>query len=226
MKSYTNVLERDPNTQLSLQAAQKGAPVAHLDLKDYNAAVRFYRHIIYKSSDEEERKSAQRYIAQIYFENLLDYDQAIVEYESLLRLKLSEEEIFRYRFNVAKCHYNLANMGQAMSEAEALISQFPEREDLYDAKVLKANILLQNKKHQEAAEVLENVVKQYPDRAKKENLALSLVSTYEDLKEYDKAMTVLEEMRPWYSHPDFLNERIKRMKQVRSNLPGAQGWKR
>ena len=60
--------------------------MAHLETKNYPVAIEFYRALILRSADAEERRSAQRFIAQIYFENLLDYDRAVVEFERLLKL--------------------------------------------------------------------------------------------------------------------------------------------
>jgi tetratricopeptide (TPR) repeat protein len=225
VKGFEKVIANDPNSALSLKAAELGAPVAHLQAKDYEAAVGFYRHIIYKGPTAEERMAAQKAIAQIYFENLHDYDQAILEYESLLRLKLPDEEAFKYRLNVVKSQLELNNLDQAFSEVDALITQFPKG-DLYEAKVLKANINISNKHYGDAATILEDVLKEFPDRAKKENLHLSLVVCYEDIREFAKAIQVLESMRSWYNHTDFLDLRIKRLKERSSNQPGAQGWKR
>jgi tetratricopeptide (TPR) repeat protein len=149
-----------------------------------------------------------------------------LEYENLLRLKLPEDDIFKYRLNIVKSHLQLNNLDQAFSEIDSLITHYPNRNDLYEAKVLKANIFISNKKYLEAADVLADVIKQQPERAQKENLHLSLVVCYEDSKEFDRAIEVLESMRSWYAHPDFLDLRIKRLKERSSNQPGAQGWKR
>ena len=48
----------------------------------------------------------------------------------------------------------------------------------------------------------------------------------EELKQFDKAIEVLENMRPQYPNPDFLDLRISRLKERQYNQPGAQGWKR
>lgn len=226
IRNLEKVINNDPNSPVALQAAALGAPIAHLEAKNYQAAVRFYQHVIYKSPVPDVRLSAQKSIAQIFFENLHDYDQAILEYENLLRLKLPDDEIFKYRLNIVKSHLQLNNLEQAFSELDSLIKQSPNRGDLYEAKVLKANIFISNKKYMEAAAVLSEVIKDNPERAKKENLHLSLVVCYEDSKEFGRAIEVLEGMRGWYSHPDFLDLRIKRLVERSSNQPGAQGWKR
>jgi hypothetical protein len=49
---------------------------------------------------------------------------------------------------------------------------------------------------------------------------------YEELKEFSKAIDVLEGMREGYAHPDFLDLRIRRLRERMGNQPGAQGLKR
>src|SRR5262245_23664099 len=74
------------NVGLALEAARKAARLAHLDLKRFQKAIDYYRFIIVTSDNDSERKLSQKYIAQIYFDSLLYYDKAIIEYEKLLRL--------------------------------------------------------------------------------------------------------------------------------------------
>ena len=224
--SFAKAIEMDPNTKLALNAAQSGSVVAAELAKDYDAAIRFYRHIVFKTDSESERISAKKSMAQIFFEQLKDYNQAVLEYESLLGTKLPEQEAYHFRLNVIKSQLELNNLEQALADLEALLSLHPKGAELYEAKVLKSNIYISKKKFQEASTTLKEVIKEFPERAQKENLHLALVSCYEDLEDFTSAVAVLESMTAWYSHRDFLELRIKRLKERTSNQPGAQGWKK
>jgi len=226
IKIYASIMASKPDDEKTLQTARSGAKVAHFDAKDYLSAVSFYKHVILKSPDVEERKTAQRYVSQIYFENLQDFDQAVLEYERLLKLDLTPQERFRYRLNLAKSHFQLNNLDQTLHELNVLIDQKPGDEELFEAQILKANVLVSAKKLVEAAESFETILKAFPDRSKKDNVAMNLVVVYEELKNFGSAIEVLERMRPDYPNPDFLDLRIERLKERKENLPGAQGWKR
>lgn len=220
------IVESNPHTEKGLNAARTGAKVAHLDSKNYPAAVEFYRQIVLQSPDPEERKTAQKNIAQIYFENILDHHRAVIEYEKLLKQDLTPDEKFHFRLNLAKSYFQMNQLEQARHEIDVLLSQKPTEDQIFEAKVLKANVLVSGKQLSVAAELWEDILKEFPERSKKDNVALNLVVCYEELKDFGKAIEVLERMRGDYSDPEFLNLRIERLKERKINLPGAQGWKR
>jgi tetratricopeptide (TPR) repeat protein len=220
------IVDNAPESKRALESSRQGARVAHLEAKNYPLAVDFYKHIVLQSDDAEERKSAQSFIAQIYFENLLNFEQAVVEFEKLLKLDNTPEEAFRYRMNLAKSHYQMNNLDQSVAELDVLLEKKPDPDKVFEIKSMKANILTALKQVPEAATVWESILKEFPERSAKENVALNLVVCYEDLKEYNKAIDVLEGMRPRYPNPKFLDQKIERLQERRDNLPGAHGWKK
>lgn len=223
---FQDIVDRQPDSGRALSASRQGARVAHLETKNYPQAVDFYRHIILRSPDPDERKLSQQYVAQIYFENLQDYEKAVLEYERLLKLTRSPEEAFRFRLNLAKSHLQLNNLDQATNELDVILGQKLQPDEVYEAKVLKGNILTGAKKLQEAATTWEAILNEFPERSQKENVALNLVVCYEEMKDFGKAIEVLERMKADYPNPDFLEIRINRLKERKSNQPGAQGWRR
>lgn len=226
IKVLNQIIADGPDTSRALEAARRGARVAHFETKDYAVAVDFYKHIVLRSTNPDERKTAQRYIAQIQFENLQDFNQSVFEYEKLLKLDHRPEEAFRYRLNLAKSQLQMNNIDQAVAEIDILLSQKHANEEIFEARVLKANTLVAAKRMPEAVGAWQGILKEFPEKSKKENVALNLVVLYEDMKDFTKAIQVLEAMREGYSHPDFLDVRIKRLRERMGNQPGAQGWKR
>lgn len=220
------IVQNNPDSAAALAAARYGSKVAHLNAKNYALAIDFFRHIVVRSPDAEERRHAQKFIAQIEFENIQDFNQAVVEYEKLLPLDNTPEETFRYRLNLAKSQLRLNNVNQAVTELDSLLAQKHNPDERFEARVLKANTLIAAKRMPEAVTAWQEILKEFPDKSKKENVALNLVVIYEELKEFGKAIEVLEGMREGYPHPDFLDVRIKRLRQRMGNQPGAQGLKR
>ncbi len=220
------IKDRDPDDQRSIQWARWGARVAHMEAKDYAAAVDFYKHLVIRSSSSSERKNAQTLVAQIYFEHLQDFNRAVIEYEKLLKLDSLPAEKFRYRLNLAKSHFQLNNLEQAANEIDVLLQEQLEPEQVFDAKVVKASIFMADKKLTQAAQSWEELLREFPEQSKREKIALNLVVCYEELKDFAKAIEILEGMKDDYPDPDFLNMRISRLRDRKINQPGAQGWKR
>jgi tetratricopeptide (TPR) repeat protein len=221
-----DMVEANPDSPNALEAARMGARVAHLNAKNYVLAVEFFRQIVLRSADPEERKQSQKTIAQIEFENVQDFNQAVLEYEKLLHLDIAPEEMFRYRLNVAKSQLRLGNIDQAVTELDIILSQRHKPEELFDARILKANTLVAAKRLNDSVGAWLDILKEFPEKSKKENVALNLVVVYEELKDFEKAINLLESMREGYPHPDFLDLRIKHLRERMGNQPGAQGLKR
>lgn len=223
---FENVVNHQPEGPKALASARFGSRLAQLEVKNYNQAVFFYRYLILRSPDPDERKSAQRYIAQIYFENMHDYAQAVIEYERLLKLDVSPAEAYKFRLNLAKSHFQLNNLEQVGAETDLLLDQKLEPDQIFEVRVLKANVLVAAKKLPEAAAQWEQILKDFPEKSRKENMGLNLVVCYEEMKDFARAIDTLEKMRVDYPNPEFLDLRIARLKERKSNQPGAQGWRR
>ncbi len=220
------IVDLHPEGERGIEAARTGARAAHLDAKKYPLAVKFYRYLVLKSDSPEERKAAQKAIAHIYYENLQDLDQAVVEFEKLLKLANTPDEAFRFRLLLAKSHLGLNNVEQALTELNVLLENKPPADGVYEIKMLTANVLVANKQLPEATALWESIVKDFPERSAKENVKMNMVVVYEELKEFSKAIAVLETMREGYPNPKFLDQRIERLKERQYNMPGAQGLKR
>jgi tetratricopeptide (TPR) repeat protein len=220
------IMQENPDSTRALDAARVGARVAHLNAKNHVLAIEFFRYVVLRSPNPHERQEAQRYIAQIEFENLQDFNQAILEYEKLLRLDNPPEDAFHYRLNLAKSHLRINNVDQAVTELDILLAQKLTAEEIFEVRVLKANTLSATKRLDEAIVAWQGILEEFPERSKKDNIALNLVVCYEEKKAYAKAIEVLEGMREGNPHPEFLDARIQRLKDRAGNLPGAQGLKK
>lgn len=226
VKILEKIRERDPDGPRALTAARLGSRIAQFEAKDYAAAVEFNRHLILRSEDAEERKIAQKNIAQLYFEYLQDYAQAVQEFEKLLKLDLTIEDAFRTRLNLAKSHFQLNSLEQAASEIDVLLTKKLRDDDVFDAKQVKANVEVAAKNLPKAAEIWEEMLGQFPERSKREKLAMNLVVVYEEMKDFTRAIETLERMKADDPNPDFLEVRIQRLKERKVNQPGAGGLKR
>lgn len=223
LTNYDRAILRSPQSENALTAAREGSRIALYELKDYHKALNYYRSIILYSPDGVERLSAQKMIASIYMDNLNDYPKAIIEYHKLLELPHNEVEEIQYRLKIARSYYYANNFTQTLIEIDTILKKDLDERDHFDLLVLSANTYMANRELEKAADILIEVIKKYPDLSLKENIALSLAVCYEEQKNFNKAIKVLEELKPNYSRPEYIEVRINRLKERALNAPGARG---
>lgn len=223
---YNRVIKRNPESHEALVSARSAARICQLELKDYLKAIQFLRHIIMYSDDDSERNRVQKELANIFFEKLENYDQAIVEYENLLKLTPKDSERYFLKSRIAKSHFQVNNFYQSLVEVESLIEETKDKESIFDLNLFKANIFLTTKKIDSAIKILKQLLKQNPEKAAKENVGINLSLAYEENKDFVKAMKTLEFIKESYPTKEFIELKINRLKQRAKNQPGARGLRK
>ena len=129
----------------------------------------------------------------VFFNHVSDYKQAITEYTRLLSLPHSEAEKRKYKFAIAKSYFFISNFFQAEVEVNSLIdSDNPTNPNNYEPMVLKANILLTTKQVAKATELFKEIIKNFPQISKKDRITLNLAVCYEESKDFETAIDLLE----------------------------------
>ncbi len=223
---YQRIIDKDPKSAMGLQAALKAAELCQYELKKFTEAINFYRNIVLYSSDSSKRIAAQKKMAEIYFTQLLDYDQAIAEYQKLLTLSLPPNEEAEDRFAVAKSYFYTNNFFQALVEIDTLVKRNKNPQVAFDALNLKANIQLTSKDLDGAIATLKNLKERDPQKSKADFTDLELAMCYEEKKDFANAIQTLQGMRAYYPRKEFLDRRIRSLKERQSYLPGAKGLKK
>ncbi len=226
LDSYGRAMKRNPTSEWALRAAREGARIAFFDTKDFKKAVFFYRHLVVNSSDDQERIDAQKKMGEVYLENLQDYPQAIIEYSKLVEQNLSDQEVGLYRLGLARAHYYQNNLFQADSEIAQILKLKIEAPLKFNAMMLKGNIFIAQKDFAKAATLFKELIKDYPEKAQIENVPMTLAVCYEEAGELKEALQVLESLRVTYRPPEYIELRIKRLKERQKNQPGAKGFRK
>ncbi len=223
---YKNLMDRYVKTPLAIKGAKEAARITHYQLNQPKESVPFYRHVVLYAPTTEERVEAEKRLADIYFAQILDYTQAVVEYNRLLELPHTRAEEDTYRLAVARSYYYLANFYQAKVEVETLLKKSSDKDLLFDAFLLKANIFLTSKNLDEAVATLKQLIDKYPERSKAESIGLILAVTYEEQKNFAKAIETLQSIKDTYPRKAFIENRIRNLRERQSFLPGAKGFKK
>ena len=226
IEHFNLLIEHDPKTPTALKAAKEAARITHYETKNYKAAVGYYKDLVLYSPLQKERVEAQKQIANLQFAQILDYTQSITEYSRLLELPHSIAEDLEYRTAIAKSYFYQNNFFQAQAEIDSIIKRNYQKALVFDPLLLKANIYLATKQIDEAISVLRKLIVDYPERSKTESVALILALCFEEQKNYGKAIETLESIRNTYPRKDFIEKRIKVLRERQAYLPGAKGLKK
>ena len=226
VKHYKAVIEKAQQSPLALKAAQEAARISNYDLKRYKDAVDLYKHVVLYSPVERERIDAQKQIAEIHFTQTLDYTNAIVEYSRLLDLPHGDVEEAHYRMAIARSYFYQNNFFQSQAEIDRILKGKFDKTTRFDARVLKANIFLTTKELDQAIETLTELIKEDPERAREEKVGLLLAICYEEQKTFGKAVETLMSIRDSYPNKDFIDTKIRALKEREYHQPGARGLRK
>lgn len=220
------VIKRNASSDLPLIAAREAARISFFEIKDFDKAIQYHRFIILHSPNEKERLESQRQIAAIYFNNLQNYQLSIVEYSKLQEMPHTDLEAAQYKMNMARAQYYLNNFFQAESEIDALLKLKSDDNIRFSALMLKGNILVGKKDFKAAAEIFKGLLQNFPEKANQENVPLTLAVCHEENLDFNSAIAVLEQYRNKYSQQEYIELRIKRLKERMKNAPGAKGFRK
>lgn len=227
LEHYKKIVDRYVKTPQAIKSAQEAARISHYEIKKFPDAIKYYKHVILYAPKESERIDAQKKIADLYFSQTLDYTEAIAQYSQLLELPHTPKEDGQYRFAIARAYFYQNNFFQSQVEIDKILADGKADKDLaFDALLLKANIFLSNKKLDDAITALKEVMAKFPDRAKAETIGLVLAICYEEKKDFSKAVETLESIKNDYPRKEFIENKIKALKERQSLMPGARGLRK
>lgn len=220
------VIKRNASSKYPLEAARDAARISFFEIKDFNKAIEYHHFLVLHSKDEKERLESQKQIAAIYFNNLQNYPQAIIEYSKLQQMPHTDLEAAQYKMNVARAQYYQNNFFQAESEIDSLLKLKGDETTRFNAMMLKGNILVARKDFIKAAEIFKTLIQNFPEKAIQENVALILAVCYEENLDFKSAVAILEAHKGKYNPPEYIELRIKRLQERMKNAPGAKGFRK
>jgi tetratricopeptide (TPR) repeat protein len=217
------VMARDPENKLAIEAAREGARISFYEIKDFKKTADFYRHIVLYSKDSAERLKAQKQIADIYFGQMTDYKQAVIELNKAISMLSEPDDVAKYKVNLARAYYYQNNFFQAESEVDEFLRGKTSNENRFEMLVLKGNIFIAKKEIPKAAEVFKELIKNFPEKSAKESVYLTLAVAYEEMKDYKSSIETLQELKAHHPMPEYIDIRINRLKERIKIQPGARG---
>lgn len=226
---FDRVVEKEGEKPRAAEAAMEAAKIYQYDLKKFDQSLHNYRIVISRSNDAAARREAQMKVAAILFYDVQDFALAVTEYSRLLELQHTTTDEIEWRSRIAKAYYYQGNYYQSRVEVDRVLkiaTDIADEEAIYQAFLLKANIHVGAKEHDEAAKVLGSMSQKFPERAKKDSIPLMLAVAYEEQRDFQKAIEVLEKVRDYDPRKSFIDEKIRSLKERQGQQPGARGFRK
>lgn len=212
-------IEKDPEKKT--RALFEAARLLRFEIQDYNKALMHLKKIVLESSDEKIRLLSQEAIADIYFDNLQNYPQALKELlilEPLIKDEVKKESI---RLKIAKCQFLTGNSKVALEYIQSFLPQ------LKDAKknflLLKAQILQSTQKLDESLLVYDEIYKLDIEYFKSENLFSAVSLVMEEKQDYKKAIEYVQSHEADFTDKNYYDLRLKRLREKLTNKPFSKG---
>lgn len=217
---YLRTINRYPEKKISVKAAEHIVRLARIETKNYSLAIKSLNFILKNSKNLELSIWAQELKANIYYENLYQYNKAIIEFNKFLSLIKKDKKLFKIKLRLAKCHFSLNQFYQSEIEVNEALKLKVSKGDIFEALLFKASLYLTNKKVDKAILLYKDLLKKYPDLSKKENIKTNLAVCYEEKEEFNEAIRVLKEIKDEkIEKAEIVDLKIEKLKLRIENMP-------
>ncbi len=194
-KSFEKIVEKYPNHSLCLKARLELGKMYLYKLKQPEKALKHLQDLYANSQPGTYSMEALKLIGHIYDTSLNNCPKAIDAYRLLVQNYASEIDASAYQLSIADCYFKLLDYGNAMTEYQALVEQYPESVQLPRAKFQIANnYALQEDWESSIAlqeELLHSGTLSEQLRAETE---LELAFGYEQTERFEEALALYEEL--------------------------------
>ncbi|MCC6277297.1 MAG: tetratricopeptide repeat protein [Oligoflexia bacterium] len=198
-----------PGVPPAIEAARLGGTIAIYEVRNFEKAAFFFRHIVRYSRKPADARWAQERLAEIYYEKLNNYPQAILEFQRLLQSGESNEEADEYRLKLARSYYFMGNFEQAILEVNEFTRLHSNSSKLFEMLMVKADSMLALKNYDGALTLYAEIERTYPENLELYRVKLSKSLVYEEKEDWNNAVRELEDIRGQYPYPDVLELKIK-----------------
>ncbi len=216
---YERVHDLYPESKLAPESLMRAARISRLYLGNIKSALRFLNEIVLNYPDSEYYLPAHKEMADIFMDELKNYNRAVSEYTRLIQMNPPKEMLIDSRLRIAKCFENSGNYDQALIEFNGLLNTEIEPEKRMRVEY-EINVILYIKRDLKAAiKGFEEFLKKYPDSELVPDAKFYLASAYADSGEFTRALDLLHEIEKTYRNPESIKIKIQgieiRMKKIK-----------
>jgi tetratricopeptide (TPR) repeat protein len=211
---FEHLLSKHEKGKYRSQALVDAANSYNFYLRNIPRAIELYKLIIdEKGMTQEKRVEAQERLAEMYFLDVEDLEQALAEYKALRNSVMDSAIQQKCSFQIAQIYLRQNQLEKALQEYREVVN-IKGNTDFREKALLKiGNINLLLGKYQEAETPLIEVTRTAKSDDIRHQANLGLVDIWESTDKYEKALETLEAMRGDAEFEVFKQEEQKRIKE-------------
>ena len=216
-------LEKARNASEKYKVYMELAELTHFKTMDYKEAIYFYEKAILHSKNEKQVILPYERQAFIYNNSLAQYEKAIVKYRQLLDIShLPKDKKINHHIQLVQLYYNTNKFFQAELESKHILKQDISPQQTFEVHFLLGNIFLARDKVPKAIRKYKMILEKYPQEFLEHKIYYNLALSYEEGKNFDKALDLLKRFFPKIKKEDkaYVKNRIQRLQKRKLNSPG------
>lgn len=217
INEFEFLVSKDPNSKIGVQSQLRIAEIQYIFLGHFQDSIESYKKYLKKETDENKKREALKVLADLYFQNSDQYDEALKSFSQLINYDLDQKEAEEWLFKVGRSLFLKTKFKESIEIYELLKRKFPNGDYFCKAELEIANNLSTDRKCKESYSRYENVLK-CNDEKIKPLASFGLASCLEESDELDKAYEIFQSIQTTYPSPSVVElkmQRIKRRKILR-----------
>ncbi len=228
VSEFEKVVGKDPSGPLGKQALYRAAMTQAFFLSQYSDAIRKFKLFLQVEGDTDQAWEAQKQIGLLFFEKLEQYDQAILHYRNLIKLKPDSAENAEFLYRIGKSFFFRSQFLEAISTYLDLVKRYPKSElaelAAYEIGVTYYTQGEQNpgdkvpggKSYKDAIEAFQKFIKQYPNSNKIPEARFGIASCLEEMDQLEAAYHAFEALKKTYPSPNVIEIKLARIRDRKS----------
>jgi tetratricopeptide (TPR) repeat protein len=222
---FERVIAKDPSGGLGQQALYRSAMTQTLFLGQHVEAVQKLRSFIQYSTDSNLIRAAQIQVGEVLFTHLENYEQAVLHYQSLIKLYPDSSDVPSFLFRIAKSQFFLFQFSEALGTFQKIISQFPDTVWSERATLELGTTFFTRGQRQSVHSVSESndfdlaiqsyrkFIKLYPKSDLAAEARFGIASCLEEEDQLDEAYLIYSDLIKTYPAPRVVEIKISRIKE-------------
>jgi len=216
---YKNFLEQFPNEPETEEALFRLGEIYHFSLAKPKQAILYFQEVLLLNRQGKFSYEAQKYIAEIVEFKIRDYNQAILEYQTLINRYGKMNENADHHFRIVSIYYKLQNYDQVLSELEDHQEHYPDSKWGQSSELKAVEILYTLGRCEEAQPHYKRFVKKYPTGKDRVEMEFVQASCLEDLGQFKLALKKFKSLGEKYPLPIILEMKIAGLESRIKNGP-------
>jgi TolA-binding protein len=225
VSEFEKVVSKDPRGKLGLQAMYRAAMTQYLFLGEFGEAIKKFKYFSQLSSDSLLSWDAQIQIGEILYSRLQQYDQAVLHYRGLVKLRSDAPEIPEILFRIGKSHFFIFQFKESILTYQELIKTFPHSSWAEKAAFEIGTTYFtqgektQDEKHsgvstfQKAIDAYDRFIRNFPKNELVSEAKFGKASCLEELDQLEKAYKTYESLKGIYPSPAVLEIKLARIRE-------------